>query len=156
MSAGIIITPYLKNSFIEILTPLSRHILTHINPASAPMNVKSAPKLLPIISENMQPRLTTSLTTKDGFSRTRVKRMVMGWLLTRFDTSDDKKPVYNVAGSKLVEILARPFAKISSQPERNRFSTMIKDPMTNGIIFQGICRNAGRWVISLLTFRVDR
>jgi len=128
--------PYFENSEKEIEHPLSKRIFAHIKPASAPMSVKLAPKLLPAINANVGPNLEGNV--KDGLWKAFTNNIVIGWLFITPAVREDRKHVPNTAVGKLPEIFESRDANKSVQPPEARLSTIMKSPIRKGAIFQGI------------------
>ncbi|MEM2366920.1 MAG: hypothetical protein QXQ50_01640 [Candidatus Bathyarchaeia archaeon] len=87
---GITRKPYLENSENEIECPLLERIFAHISPASAPVSIKLAPRLLPTTSANIEPSLAARGAEKDELCRVLTKKIVTGWLFIKPAASDDK------------------------------------------------------------------
>ena len=109
-------------------------------PASAPIKVKLAPKLLPIIKANMPP--TNKLEVREEFRSILVNKIVMGWLFIILHVSAETIPIRNTVRNMLVDALEIAEANKSTQPEDRRDPTRINIPIINGTIFQGILRFA--------------
>ena len=84
-------------------------------PASAPIKVKLAPKLLPIIKANMPP--TNILELREEFRSILVNRIVMGWLFITLHASAETIPIRNTARNMLVDALEIAEANKSTHPE---------------------------------------
>ena len=119
----------MNRKYVTSVTPLSRRIRSHINPANAPFNAKLAPKLLPITRTNMLAWSSAAVTLQAnvGWRRTLVKRMVMGWLFRSTQLSAETKPMANTAEATplFATSVLRTFAKRFNQPVTSNASTMI-------------------------------
>jgi len=101
---GIIKKPYLENSLKEIGYPLSESIFAHMRPASAPISVKFAPKLLPAINAVVEPSLAVWGAAKEGLWKALTKNIVIGWLFIMPAAREDRKPMLNIIVIGLPEI----------------------------------------------------
>lgn len=101
---GMIKKPYLENSENEIGRPLSERIFAHIKPASAPISVKFAPKLLPAIKAIVEPSLAVWVTVKEGLWKALTKNIVIGWLFITPAAREDMKHMPNITVIELPEI----------------------------------------------------